>query len=364
MHCHKGGFCAVCISWGSAEFDIGVPDIPLCIEYSSIRWHYGKQDMDDYKKELCKRSNVRLIQIIEDCYRTLEHCIEDDYICFKMEYSKQGEILIHIVTHILKSIGHSISEIDLELFKKNAWDYSKGKIEVEKSLAGAYPELAKEWNATLNDKINPEGILCGSNRIIYWQCSKCEHGANGEWYAMTYNRMTRKTGCAKCGYNWYKAQQGLPQRYRGLYSYLNNQDTAYADNSSGTGDSGGWTVQTGEKSIWKNNTGVRLYLADASGGPSNLKLVPFTFNGSSYSMLDIWDPAYQTISCGGHMSLYYGVRVGSSSKHLTALTITYNTLINAGLTSPDYVSDSPWNVNGSAFHSWMTSKPQVKKIQT
>lgn len=148
--------------------------------------------MDDYKKELCKRSNVRLIQIIEDCYRTLEHCIEDDYICFKMEYSKQGEILIHIVTHILKSIGHSISEIDLELFKKNAWDYSKGKIEVEKSLAGAYPELAKEWNATLNDKINPEGILCGSNRIIYWQCSKCEHGANGEYFVSCYTSSHRK----------------------------------------------------------------------------------------------------------------------------------------------------------------------------
>ena len=66
-----------------------------------------------------------------------------------MEYSKQGEILIHIVTHILKSIGHSISEIDLELFKKNAWDYSKGKIEVEKSLAGAYPELANVQNVNM-----------------------------------------------------------------------------------------------------------------------------------------------------------------------------------------------------------------------
>lgn len=130
---------------------------------------------------------------------------------------------------------------------------------------------------------------------------------------------------------------------------------AYADNSSGTGDSEGWTVASGELSIWQNNTGVRLYLVDASGGPGSLKVVPFTYNGTQYDLLDIWDPNYKTVS-GGDLKFMYGVRVGSTSQSLSALTITYNTLINAGLSSPDYVSDSPWTVSGSGFHSWMTSK--------
>ncbi len=130
---------------------------------------------------------------------------------------------------------------------------------------------------------------------------------------------------------------------------------AYADNSSGTGDSEGWTVAFGELSIWQNNTGVRLYLVDASGGPGSLKVVPFTYNGTQYDLLDIWDPSYKTVS-GGDLKFMYGVRVGSTSQSLSALTITYNTLINAGLSSPDYVSDSPWTVSGSGFHSWMTSK--------
>lgn len=128
---------------------------------------------------------------------------------------------------------------------------------------------------------------------------------------------------------------------------------AYADNSSGTGDSEGWTVTHGELSIWQNNTGVRLYLVDASN--NSPKVVPFTYNGKKYDLLDIWDPNYKTVS-GGDLKFMYGVRVGSTSQNLSALTITYNTLINAGLSSPDYVSDSPWNVNGSSFHSWMTSK--------
>lgn len=128
---------------------------------------------------------------------------------------------------------------------------------------------------------------------------------------------------------------------------------AYADNSSGTGDSEGWTVASGELSIWQNNTGVRLYLVDASN--NSPKVVPFTYNGTQYDLLDIWDPGYKTVS-GGDLKFMYGVRVGSTSQSLSALTITYNTLINAGLSSPDYVSDSPWSVKGSSFHSWMNSK--------
>ena len=54
----------------------------------------------------------------------------------------------------------------------------------------------------------------------------------------------------------------------------------------------------------------------------------------------------------------YGVRVGSKSQKLSALTIDYNDLTTAGLSSPKYVNDNgtTWSVSGSTFHSWMTSK--------
>lgn len=140
---------------------------------------------------------------------------------------------------------------------------------------------------------------------------------------------------------------------------------AYADNnSSGTGTSGGWTVASGELSIWQNNTGVRLYLVDASGGPGNLKVVPFEYGGKQYDLLDIWDPTYKTVS-GGDIKERYGVRVGSTSQNLSALTITYETLTKAGLSSPDYVSggygNDKWLVNGLGFHNWMASKSPGQK---
>lgn len=108
------------------EFDIGVPEIPLCIEYSSTYWHKGREEKDQYKKDLCEQCGVRLIQIIDDSYNELEHITSDDYICFKMNYSQQDEILEVIVDYILNSLGHSISEIDIERVKQEAYENSKG----------------------------------------------------------------------------------------------------------------------------------------------------------------------------------------------------------------------------------------------
>lgn len=136
---------------------------------------------------------------------------------------------------------------------------------------------------------------------------------------------------------------------------------AYATNSSGSGEGGGNTVAKGYAAIWHNNSGVRLYLVDASKGPENLEVVPFTFKGKKYDLLDIWDPAYGMMSSlnVNFKAVYeYGVRVGSKSQKLSALTIDYNDLTTAGLSSPKYVNDNgtTWSVSGSTFHSWMTSK--------
>lgn len=113
------------------EFDIGIPDIPLCIEYSPTYWHEGREERDQYKKDICQKANVRLIQIVEDSYDELPFRMEADYICFKMDENKKDEILTKIVDCILKSLGHSISEIDIERVKQEAYESSKG---IEKEI--------------------------------------------------------------------------------------------------------------------------------------------------------------------------------------------------------------------------------------
>lgn len=57
--------------------------------------------------------------------------MEPNYICFKMDENKKNEILEIIVDHILKTLGHSISEIDLEMVKQEAYESSKG---IEKEI--------------------------------------------------------------------------------------------------------------------------------------------------------------------------------------------------------------------------------------
>lgn len=96
------------------EFDIGIPEIPLCIEYSPTYWHDGREEMDEYKKQICNQHKVRLIQIVEDSYHELDFKMGNNYICFRMNQAKRTEIIQVILAHILKTINHSIDEIDLE----------------------------------------------------------------------------------------------------------------------------------------------------------------------------------------------------------------------------------------------------------
>lgn len=185
------------------EFDIGVPDIPLCIEYSPTHWHNSRKEQDNYKKSLCKQRGIRFIQIIDDSYNELNKIKTQDYICLHIDYDNQDKDLILIVEWILESLDHSISEIDLEIVKDNAWKYSHGEIEYEKSLAYTHPELAKEWHPTLNT-LKPTEITYGNNKKFYWQCINCNYGENGEWQAPPLRRTAKnyETGCPCCGYHW------------------------------------------------------------------------------------------------------------------------------------------------------------------
>lgn len=185
------------------EFDIGVPDIPLCIEYSPTYWHTNRHEADLQKIEVCKKYNVRLIQIMEDSYNQLTEVYDDDLIIVNMQADYRENILINIVDFILKSLGHSISEIDLETVKKNAWEYSHGKLNIEKAIITTHPELAKEFHPTLNGDRTPETISHGSRVEIYWQCIKCGYGSNGEWKSVPLHRSTRATSCPCCNYNFH-----------------------------------------------------------------------------------------------------------------------------------------------------------------
>lgn len=68
------------------------------------------------------------------------------------------------------------------------------KVAKDNCLAVVYPELAKEWHTIKNGTLTPYDILGGSERMVWWKCTK---GDDHEWESLPMNRI-KGVGCAIC----------------------------------------------------------------------------------------------------------------------------------------------------------------------
>ena len=59
-------------------------------------------------------------------------------------------------------------------------------------LATTKPELAAQWHPTKNGDLTPKDVTAGSNKKVWWQCTK-----GHEWQAVVYSR-SQGTGCPFC----------------------------------------------------------------------------------------------------------------------------------------------------------------------
>lgn len=182
------------------------------IEYNPMGLHWNKLERDEYKKKLCQRYNIRLIQIVEDTYRELKETWTPDYICFHLNNSYPFEYLKKTLAYILSTLGHSIDEINLTKVKEDAWYYSHGHIPYNESLLYNYPELAKEWSPK-NDIERPDQYKVYSGFEAWWKCIYC----GNEWQATIQKRTSRLGGCKKCGYKWINTVYGQPQNIKPKY---------------------------------------------------------------------------------------------------------------------------------------------------
>lgn len=79
--------------------------------------------------------------------------------------------------------------------QKSGCPYCSGMLVCKDNcLNTLFPELAKEWQPTKNGKLTPEVVTSGSDRKVWWQCSK-----GHEWDAAVYQRTGKnQTGCPYC----------------------------------------------------------------------------------------------------------------------------------------------------------------------
>lgn len=126
------------------EYDITIPKLRLCIEYSGINWHIGKLDRDEEKSNLCKKYGVKFLQIYahsgqikdaegQEFYATYSR----EQIIYKVSSRKDIHIkqLQEIVKFILKQYDpeHSINEIDFDIAELEANKIMQGIEEMEES---------------------------------------------------------------------------------------------------------------------------------------------------------------------------------------------------------------------------------------
>ncbi|MBT4604279.1 DEAD/DEAH box helicase family protein [archaeon] len=62
-------------------------------------------------------------------------------------------------------------------------------------LAKTHPKISKEWHPTKNGTLTPSDVHAGSNKKVWWKCTK---GKNHEWECKVSNRTSREYGCAIC----------------------------------------------------------------------------------------------------------------------------------------------------------------------
>lgn len=172
------------------EIDIFIPELKLCIEYGAEKWHKGKEANDNVKKQLALQNNLKFIEIKE-----LTKC--ELKLATELVETKAGdrESLTKIVQYIFNQYNLDFSQINIEQIKNQATEYSKGKIEYEKSLEYLFPDIAAEFDIERNNELLPSEITPGSRMKAYWQCKKnIEH----IWKATISDRTSKKSGCPIC----------------------------------------------------------------------------------------------------------------------------------------------------------------------
>ena len=109
-----------------------------------------------------------------------------------------------------------------------------------------YPEIAKEWHPTKNGNLKPNQVTPGSNRLIWWKCSK-----GHEYQALVHNRTTKHNNCPYCsGHRTFTGYNDLKTLYPNLakeWNYEKNVDLKPEQFTPGSHEKVWWKCPKGHE---------------------------------------------------------------------------------------------------------------------
>ena len=159
-------------------------NIYIGIEFDGYYWHKDKAVKDKEKNYKCKTDGIKLYRIREGLPSL--HDSSADYII-----KKDHTDLAYIISELLREIVKLVIDVNLDrdaIEVENLREHT----EKERSILSLKPELAKEWNYERNGELKPEYFSAGSNKKVWWKCSK-----GHEWQA-TINHRNTGCGCPIC----------------------------------------------------------------------------------------------------------------------------------------------------------------------
>lgn len=188
------------------SIDIFIPSLNLAIEYDGSYFH---QDLTrDMKKDELLSKHMpenKLIRVREqDCpiYTPLEettelYCLDDN------------NTLSDIITRILNSLvkeGQILPRVDIASDEEHIYELIE-EMDRAGSIALTHPQFVEEWHPSKNGKLRPENITFGSNRKVWWRCSK-----GHDWRASA-NRRQIGDGCPYCSGRRFTPEHSLNALY-------------------------------------------------------------------------------------------------------------------------------------------------------
>lgn len=240
---------------GRYELDIYIPSLNIGIEYDGSKWHQNINN-DLTKDKLCDKMNVKLIRIreygcpeytssahkiyvhgknLDELQNAVQQILSIINSKVKIDVNLERDSSYILQNVISKEKEKSISKTNLI----NEWNWDKNKginpetiplfsnrkfwwickknhewyaspahrsngrncpyCSGQKVLVGyndlesQYPQVAKEWDYSKNDK-KPSEINARSNKKYWWVCSKC----GNSWLTSVYVRTAMNCGCPEC----------------------------------------------------------------------------------------------------------------------------------------------------------------------
>lgn len=178
------------------EIDVYIPTLNLGIEYDGGFFHrtHSKVEKDIKKNISLYKDGISLIRIRENqCYPMNDnHCIIFNY-NYSSEYKNLGTVIEQTLNYLCcKANITNTAIVDINLIRNQILK-EISTVPPGKDLQSTNPELAKDWDYEKNYPLTPEMFFAGSEKKVFWKCSKCGY----EWEA-NINSRNSGYGCHRC----------------------------------------------------------------------------------------------------------------------------------------------------------------------